>query len=144
RHVVADRQRLQQVLLNLLSNAVKYNRTGGAVGVSCEERAGGRLRILVTDTGPGIAPGKLERLFTPFDRLGAEATGVEGTGLGLALSKHLVDAMGGTLDVMSELGAGSAFTVEFPLAGAPAAVLDAPGAPPTGRGEPAAAPRPVL
>src|SRR5205809_2206959 len=131
RHVVADRQRLQQVLLNLLSNAVKYNRTGGVVGVSCEERAGGRLRILVTDTGPGIAPGKLERLFTPFDRLGAEATGVEGTGLGLALSKHLVDAMGGTLDVMSQVGVGSTFAVELPLTAAPVAALEPRGGSPT-------------
>jgi PAS domain S-box-containing protein len=135
RHVVADRQRLQQVLLNLLSNAVKYNRTGGAVGVSCEERAGGRLRILVTDTGPGIAPGKLERLFTPFDRLGAEATGVEGTGLGLALSKHLVDAMGGTLDVTSQVGVGSTFAVELPLTAAPVDTLERRGASPTVRPE---------
>src|SRR2546426_2988587 len=94
-HVLADRQRLQQVLLNLLSNAVKYNRARGAVTVSCEERGSDRLRILVTDTGQGISPGKLERLFIPFDRLGAEGTGIEGTGLGLALSKHLVEVMGG-------------------------------------------------
>jgi len=143
-HILADRQRLQQVLLNLLSNAVKYNHAGGTVTVSCEDGAGERLRIVVTDTGRGISPEMFRRLFTPFDRLGAEATGVEGTGLGLALSKHLVEAMGGTLAVVSELGAGSAFTVEFPLAGAPAAVLDAPGAPPTGRDEPTAAPRLVL
>src|SRR5439155_1660097 len=83
----------------LLSNAVKYNRTGGTVAVSCEEILGERLRILVRDTGHGISPDKLDRLFTPFDRLGAEVTGVEGTGLGLALSKHLVDVMGGALDV---------------------------------------------
>jgi signal transduction histidine kinase len=123
-HVLADRQRLQQVLLNLLSNAVKYNRPGGAVTVSCESEAGNRLRIHVSDTGPGIAPDKLERLFTPFDRLGAEGTGVEGTGLGLALSKHLVDAMQGLMHVRSQVGMGSTFSVELPLVEGPAAIED--------------------
>ena len=118
-HVLADRQRLQQVLLNLLSNAVKYNRARGAVTVSCEERGSDRLRILVTDTGQGISPGKLERLFIPFDRLGAEGTGIEGTGLGLALSKHLVEVMGGVLDVTSQVGIGSTFAVELPRTAAP-------------------------
>jgi PAS domain S-box-containing protein len=135
RHVLADRQRLQQVLLNLLSNAVKYNRTRGAVAVSCEERPGGRLRILVTDTGYGISPDKLERLFIPFDRLGAEETGIEGTGLGLALSKHLVEVMGGTLHVTSQVGVGSTFAVELPLTAAPVDVLKLPGASPTVQAE---------
>jgi PAS domain S-box-containing protein len=135
RHVLADRQRLQQVLLNLLSNAVKYNRTQGAVAVSCEERSGGRLRILVTDTGHGISPDKLERLFTPFDRLGAEGTGIEGTGLGLALSKHLIEVMGGTLDVTSQVGVGSTFAVELPLTADPADVLKVPGTLPTVQAE---------
>jgi len=135
RHVLADRQRLQQVLLNLLSNAVKYNRTRGAVAVSCEERPGGRLRILVMDTGHGISPDKLERLFTPFDRLGAEGTGIEGTGLGLALSKHLVEVMGGTLDVTSQVGVGSTFAVELPLTADPVDVLKLPGASPTVQAE---------
>jgi signal transduction histidine kinase/CheY-like chemotaxis protein len=123
-HVLADRQRLQQVFLNLLSNAVKYNRPGGAVTVSCKGAAGTRLHIHVSDTGPGIAPDKLERLFTPFDRLGAEATGVEGTGLGLALSKHLVEAMQGTMRVQSEVGRGSTFSVELPLVEGPAGIDD--------------------
>jgi PAS domain S-box-containing protein len=135
RHVLADRQRLQQVLLNLLSNAVKYNRTRGAVAVSCEERSGGRLRMLVTDTGHGISPDKIERLFTPFDRLGAEGAGIEGTGLGLALSKHLVEVMGGTLDVTSQVGVGSTFAVEFPLTTAPADALKLPAASPTVQAE---------
>ena len=130
-HVLADRQRLQQVLLNLLSNAVKYNRTGGTVAVSCEEILGERLRILVRDTGHGISPDKLDRLFTPFDRLGAEGTGVEGTGLGLALSKHLVDVMGGTLDVTSQVGVGSTFAVELPLTAAPVEALEPRGGAPT-------------
>jgi len=118
-HVLADRQRLQQVLLNLLSNGVKYNRAGGTVTVACVEVGGGRLRIDVTDTGQGIAPDKLERLFTPFDRLGAEASAVEGTGLGLALSKSLVEAMGGTLQVGSQPGVGCTFSVDLALVAAP-------------------------
>ena len=119
-HVLADRQRLQQVLLNLLSNAIKYNRPRGTVRVACAT-TGERLRIAVTDTGAGIAADKLARLFVPFDRLGAEATGVEGTGLGLALSKTLVDAMRGTLEVQSAQGAGSTFSVELPVVPAPGA-----------------------
>lgn len=114
--VVADRQRLKQVLLNLLSNAVKYNRKGGLVAVSCETMPEGRLRIKVSDTGPGIAQEQLERLFVPFERLGAEQTAIEGTGLGLALSKRLVEAMGGTLGVDSIVDQGSSFWVELALA----------------------------
>lgn len=119
RHVRADRQRLKQVLLNLLSNAVKYNREGGTVTLACEEVAGGRLRTKVTDTGAGIPPDKMGRLFTPFDRLGAETTGIEGSGLGLSLSKHLTEMMGGTLGAESAVGQGSTFWVEFPIVEAP-------------------------
>ena len=119
RYVLADRQRLKQVLLNLLSNAVKYNRTGGAVTLSCEETGNGRLRVKVTDTGPGIPADKIERLFTPFDRLGAEQSEVEGTGLGLSLSKHLAEAMGGTLRIESAPGLGSTFWLELALVESP-------------------------
>jgi PAS domain S-box-containing protein len=114
-HVCADVQRLKQVLLNLLSNAIKYNRAGGRVTVSFEEGAGERLRILVSDTGPGIPADMIERLFAPFDRLGAERTQVEGTGLGLALSKRLMEAMGASLGVDSEPGRGTTFCVELAL-----------------------------
>ena len=117
-HVLADRQRLQQVLLNLLSNAIKYNRPSGTVTVGCE-RAEHRVSTHVTDTGEGIAADKLERLFTPFDRLGAEASGVEGTGLGLALSKSLVDAMGGTMRVQSQPGTGTTFSVDLSVVAGP-------------------------
>jgi PAS domain S-box-containing protein len=112
--VLADIQRLKQVLLNLMSNGIKYNREGGTVVVSCAE-AGGVLRISVTDTGPGIAPEKIHRLFDPFDRLDEEHKGEEGTGLGLTLSKGLVEAMHGTMGVESSLGQGSTFWVELPL-----------------------------
>jgi PAS domain S-box-containing protein len=118
-HVLADRQRLKQVLLNLLSNAIKYNRHGGSVVVTCEETGGAALRIVVRDTGPGIPPDRLDRLFVPFERLGAEQTGVEGTGLGLALSKRLAEAMGGSMGASGEGvdgGTGSTFWIELPLA----------------------------
>jgi signal transduction histidine kinase/CheY-like chemotaxis protein len=115
RHIFADRQRIKQVLLNLLSNAIKYNHKGGMVTLSCEETANGRLRVKVTDTGPGIPPDKLSRLFTPFDRLGAEPTGIEGSGLGLSLSKRLTEAMGGTLGVDSTQGQGSTFWVDLAI-----------------------------
>jgi CheY-like chemotaxis protein len=115
-YVLADRQRIRQVLLNLLTNAVKYNTAGGSVTVTCDDREDGRLRILIADTGPGIEPEKLTRLFTPFERLGAEQSGVEGTGLGLALSKRLIEAMGGTIGMESAPGSGSTAWIELKVA----------------------------
>jgi hypothetical protein len=115
-NVMADHQRLKQVLLNLASNAIKYNRPGGTVTFSCHRTSDGRIRIGVHDTGAGIAPDNLERIFTPFDRLGAEHTSEEGTGIGLSLSKGLVEAMGGTLTVESTFGEGSAFFFEIDAA----------------------------
>jgi PAS domain S-box-containing protein len=125
RWVHADRQRLAQVLLNLLSNGVKYNRTGGSVRVVWEE-AEGRVRIGVRDTGRGIAPERMAELFVPFARLGAEETGVEGTGLGLALSHRLAEAMGGSLTCESEPGRGSTFWLELPVAEDPSSRLPTP------------------
>jgi signal transduction histidine kinase/CheY-like chemotaxis protein len=113
RAVLADRQRLSQILLNLLANAVKYNRAAGRVTVSFEELAGDRVRINVTDTGAGIPAEKLAVLFRPFERLGAEASGVEGTGLGLTLSRRLAEAMKGAIGVRSEVDRGSTFWVEL-------------------------------
>ena len=112
-YVVADSQRLKQVVINLLSNAIKYNHAGGTVRVAVAPVAGGRIRISVADTGPGIDEASLPRLFVPFDRLGAAATGIEGTGLGLSLSRNLVEAMGGILDVESTVGTGSTFWIEL-------------------------------
>ena len=116
RQVMADRKKLKQVVLNLLSNAVKYNHEGGSVTITCEEQTDGEyLRVMVTDTGPGILVEDMERLFTPFDRLGAERGSAEGTGLGLALSKRLVEAMGGAIGVESVVGKGTTFWVDLPL-----------------------------
>jgi CheY-like chemotaxis protein len=119
-HIVADRQRLGQVLLNLISNAVKYNVEGGTVTVDCELASDGLVRIGVADTGQGVAADKLPLLFTPFERLGAEQTETEGTGLGLALSKSLVEAMGGRLLVETVVGAGTKFWIELPATTDPA------------------------
>jgi PAS domain S-box-containing protein len=116
--VQADRQRLKQVLLNLLANGVKYNRPRGTVLVTASSHADD-IEIRVADTGIGIAPEHRERLFVPFDRLGAEHSTVEGTGVGLSLSLRLVQAMGGELDVESVPGEGSTFTVVLPIGAAP-------------------------
>jgi PAS domain S-box-containing protein len=114
-HVDADRQRLKQVLLNLLANSVKYCGGGCTVTLGAEERAGGVLRLAVKDTGPGIAPELLDRLFTPFDRLGADDKGEIGSGMGLALSKGLVEAMGGSIGCESTAGDGCTFWVDLPI-----------------------------
>jgi nitrogen-specific signal transduction histidine kinase/CheY-like chemotaxis protein len=118
-HVKGDRQRLKQVLLNLLSNAVKYNRQAGSVHLTCEEVDGTRLRIKVTDTGPGIPADGMDRLFVPFERLSNQQDAVEGTGLGLPLSKRLAEAMGGTLDLETIVDEGSTFWVELALTEGP-------------------------
>jgi len=118
-YVLADRQRLKQVLLNLLSNAVKYSAVEGSVTVSFAESGTRFTRISVRDTGAGIPLDKLARLFTPFDRLGAEQSTVEGTGLGLALCQRLVQAMHGTVGVSSTLGNGSTFWLDLPRAQSP-------------------------
>ena len=115
--VCADRQRLSQVVLNLLSNAVKYNRPGGTVTISCGPGVqANQLRLAIADTGFGIEPSDVSKLFTPFERLGAERSGVEGTGIGLALSKRLVEAMGGSIGAESAPGRGSTFYLELPAA----------------------------
>lgn len=120
-HVSADRQRLGQVLLNLLSNGVKYNVEGGSVTVVCPRIDRERMRIGVRDTGPGVEQEKVPLLFTPFERLGAEQTAVEGAGLGLSLCKSLVEAMGGTISVETIIGEGTTFWVELEATASPAA-----------------------
>jgi signal transduction histidine kinase len=126
--VQADRQRLRQVLLNLLTNGIRYNRPGGSVKVTAhgvdggpaDESGGGpRVWIVVEDTGPGITPAQLPRLFVPFDRLDMEGLVPDGTGLGLPLSRALAEAMGGSLGVQSEPGTGSRFWIELAAAPAP-------------------------
>ncbi|WP_157268294.1 hybrid sensor histidine kinase/response regulator [Azohydromonas aeria] len=114
--VMADRTRLKQVLLNLLSNAVKYNRDAGAVTVACSRQEEARLRIAVRDTGAGLRPEQLSALFQPFNRLGQEGGPQEGTGIGLVVTKRLVELMAGSIGVESTPGVGSEFWVELPLA----------------------------
>ena len=125
RAVVADRQRLGQILLNLISNAVKYNRPNGRVTVGFDTVSATRLRITVTDTGAGIRPEKMRLLFNPFERLGAETTSTEGTGLGLALSRGLAEAMGASLGVSSEVDRGSTFWIELKVSAEAAASVPA-------------------
>jgi signal transduction histidine kinase/CheY-like chemotaxis protein/CHASE3 domain sensor protein len=124
KHVQADRQRLKQVLLNLLSNAIKFNRAGGSVVVSCQELPSNKLRIEIVDTGCGISKEGVNKLFKPFERLEADKTEISGTGLGLVVSKRLVEAMGGSIGVESAVGLGSKFFVEFGMIEDPAACLE--------------------
>ncbi|WP_404383300.1 PAS domain S-box protein [Caenispirillum salinarum] len=113
--VRADLTRLNQVILNLLSNGVKYNRENGTLTLSVSATQEGTARFAVTDTGPGIPPENMERLFRPFDRLGAEATEIEGTGIGLSLTRELVERMDGSIAVRSTVGVGSTFSVDIPM-----------------------------
>jgi len=114
--VLADTTRLRQILLNLLSNAAKYNHPGGSIHIDCQARDELHWRISIADTGPGIPPENLSKLFTPFERLGAEFTTVDGTGIGLSLCRKLADLMGAELGVSSTPGQGSTFWIDLPRA----------------------------
>ena len=116
--VQADRTRLKQVMINLLSNAIKYNKAQGAVIVECPLCSPDAIRISVRDTGEGLAPDQLAQLFQPFNRLGREAGPEQGTGIGLVVSRRLVELMGGTIGAQSAVGVGSVFWFELKLASA--------------------------
>jgi len=126
--VSADRTRLKQIIINLLSNAIKYNKEQGAVVVDCATSAPGLTRISVKDTGAGLSPEKLAQLFQPFNRLGQEAGGVAGTGIGLVVTKRLAELMGGVLGVESTAGTGSVFWCELISCAAPQLVAESGGA----------------
>jgi len=111
--VLADRTRLKQTLLNLLSNAIKYNRVGGSVVVACTTDTAEHVRISIQDTGVGLSAEKLGQLFQPFNRLGQEGGVEEGTGIGLVVTKRLIELMGGTIGVSSTVGIGSVFWIEL-------------------------------
>jgi CheY-like chemotaxis protein len=111
--IKADRTRLKQVLINLLSNSIKYNRARGTVTVGCALSQSGRIRISVCDTGAGLSAEKLAQLFQSFNRLGQEASGEEGTGIGLVVSKRLMELMQGQIGVDSQVGKGSVFWIEL-------------------------------
>ena len=117
--VQADRTRVKQVLINLLSNAVKYNKVNGSVTVTCSMPTAERIRISVEDTGDGISPEKITQLFQPFNRLGQETKDQEGTGIGLVMTKRLIELMGGEIGLESTLGKGSIFWVEMNLTHTP-------------------------
>ena len=122
--VSADRTRLKQIVINLLSNAIKYNKEQGTVVVDCTTSTPGFTRISVKDTGAGLSPEKLAQLFQPFNRLGQEAGGVAGTGIGLVVTKRLAELMGGVLGVESIAGAGSVFWCELISCAAPQLVVE--------------------
>jgi signal transduction histidine kinase len=125
--VLADRIRLKQVLINVLSNAIKYNRKDGTVTASCAQAGPGRVRISVQDTGDGLDAGQLQAIFEPFNRLGRDGGGEEGTGIGLTLTRHLLRLMGGEISVTSQVGTGSTFHIELASGDSmPAAADDAP------------------
>ncbi|MET0855180.1 MAG: ATP-binding protein, partial [Telluria sp.] len=118
-YVHADRTRVKQVMINLLSNAIKYNTNGGSVMVQCVKRGDDRVRVSVKDTGIGLAPDPLAQLFQPFNRIGQQDSAEEGTGIGLVVTKQLVELMGGKIGVDSTVGIGTVFWVEFDAAAAP-------------------------
>ena len=120
---LADRRRLKQILLNLISNAVKYNRPDGALTVRAHADLDDQIRIEVLDTGRGMTQAELDRLFVPFERLSAARRGIEGNGLGLAVSQALAEAMHGAIEVASTPGVGSVFTLRLPAAEAPTAAF---------------------
>ena len=118
-YVEADRTRIKQVLINLLFNAIKYNVPGGSVAVECSLSGPDTIRISVRNTGPGLTPEQLGQLFQPFNRLGQESGAEEGTGIGLVVTKRLIELMGGTIGADSTVGVGSVFWIELRLTSAP-------------------------
>jgi signal transduction histidine kinase len=118
-YILADETKLKQVLINLLTNAIKYNREGGDVTVEYSQNASGVTRISIHDTGFGLSQDQLDKLFQPFNRLGRETGSEEGTGIGLVVTKKLVEFMGGKIGVESVVSAGSTFWVDLPSAEPP-------------------------
>jgi len=123
-YIHADRVRVKQVLINLLSNAIKYNRAGGTVTVRCSARSDNQIRVSVMDTGAGLTPEDIAQLFQPFNRLGQESGAEEGTGIGLVVTKKLVELMNGVIGVESTIGVGSEFWFDLTASDAPELIHD--------------------
>lgn len=122
--IVADRQRLKQVIMNIGSNAIKYNQAGGTVRVYAECLPENEVVLTIEDSGPGMSPQQLSKLFQPFERLGRETSNIEGTGLGLIITRSLLEAMGGRMDIRSQPGSGTRVNIILPLAGRSPTHLD--------------------
>jgi CheY-like chemotaxis protein len=122
--IVADRQRLRQVIMNIGSNAIKYNQTGGTVRLYAEVLPETELMLTIEDAGPGMSPKQLSKLFQPFERLGRETSSIEGTGLGLIITRSLLEAMGGRMDIRSQPGAGTRVNIVLPLAARAPSLID--------------------
>ena len=118
-YIHADLTKIKQVLINLLTNAIKYNRADGTVHIDCVVNAENRVRVNIQDTGIGLSPEQLAQLFQPFNRLGKQSSSEEGTGIGLVITKQLIDLMNGSMGVTSQVGVGSEFWVEFDIMSAP-------------------------
>jgi PAS domain S-box-containing protein len=118
--LIADKQRLRQVIMNVGSNAIKYNRPAGSVRIDIEHLSDQTLALTIEDTGPGMSPQQLSKLFQPFERLGRETSNIEGTGLGLIITRSLIEAMGGRMEIRSQPGSGTRISIIVPMAAQPA------------------------
>jgi signal transduction histidine kinase len=117
--VMADKIRFRQILLNLISNGIKYNRENGNLEITARPTDNGMIRIEVSDTGPGLNDKQIDEVFEPFNRLNAANSQIEGTGIGLTITRRLTEMMDGTIEVKSQPGTGSTFSIELPVAEAP-------------------------
>ena len=123
--VYTDPSKAKQVIVHLLTNAIKYNRINGRVDISLKQKNADHIYVVIEDTGAGIADEELKNLFEPFDRLGREGSTISGTGIGLSMSYKIMQLLGGNIGVNSEVGSGTTFWLNFPIAETPTDVASA-------------------